>query len=70
MVAFELLDLFKFVTVPVLYDVVFACTKEVVAVAVLVVRDECHLHDTVLVCEEGLMAIAEVQTPEPYILVG
>ncbi len=49
---------------------VFAGAEEMVAVSVRVVWDEGDLHYAVVVCEEGFVAVAEIETPESDVLVG
>jgi len=70
MVTIQSLDLLEFITIPISDCAILAAAEEMVAVAVVVVRYEGDLKDTVLVPEESFVAVTEIKTPYSDVLVG
>ena len=68
--ASQLLYLLELVAIPVLNHTIFAGTEKVMAVTVLIVRNKCDLHDTILMSKESFMTITKIETPYPDIFVG
>lgn len=63
------------IAIPILKHSILACRPQIVAVTFVALREvdlflECHLHDTFIVCEETLVAISEIQTPDFDVLVS
>ena len=63
--AFQLLDAFKLVGIPIFHKLVFPNSPKVVRVGF-----EANLHDGVVMGKDRFVAVAKVEAPDLHILVG